>query len=241
MYLASHGFPKLRANGYADPADAQIAMIDILAVCCMETDPASGTGVGKACDGIEQYVEGSGYVCKQIEYRGWRQFAKSEACYSTGTLPTLAWIEKAANDPHGAAWVNIGWYVHGDTSGEWKRVGGHWLAVVGSGVDEDGHTDPSALLVDNPAVPWGASGPNDKHAMRARLADGTELPTNDEIGADVMKTAVMGQGRLVGSERGLPRDAAGMYAVWGSGVAMSTRYDAAFIDGAIVLVIGESR
>jgi hypothetical protein len=30
-----------------------------------------------------------------------------------------------------------------------------------------------------------------------------------------------------------------MYGVWGPAVSMSARYDAAFIDGAIVLVVGQ--
>ncbi len=231
MYLAYHGFPNLLPDGITDATQAQITLIDILAVYCMKTDPASGTDMGQALSGIEHYVEASGYACDRLEYRGWRPLPKSMSCYRTGLSPSLDWIKKAAADPHGAAWVNIGWYVRGQTADEWMRVGGHWVAVVGYGVDGKGHSDPHVLLVDNPAVRTTES--------VSRLADATEAPTSDELAADVMKVEPIGHARLVGKGWGLPHDASGMLAVSGPGVSMSPKFDGAFVDGAIVLVVSD--
>jgi len=239
IYLGYHGFPNLLPNGMTDPTAAQITLIDILALYCMKTDPATGTNIEMACSGIERYVEASGYDCERLEYRGWRPLPKNMVCYRTGLVPSLSWIEKAVADPHGAAWVNIGWYVRGDNANEWKRSGGHWVAVVGFGVDGSGQADPNVLLVDNPAIPAVRFAYTDNHPARRRLADGTELPTNDEVATDVMRVVPIDHGRLVGSGWGLPHDASGMYSVRGPGVSMSPKYDAAIVDGAIVLVVGD--
>jgi hypothetical protein len=222
MYLASHGFPNLLPNGITDTTRAQITLIDILAVYCMKTDPVGGTSMVGALGGIECYVEASGYECDRLEYRGWRPLPKNMACYHTGLSPSPDWIKKAAADPHGAAWVNIGWYVHTGKPDEWTRVGGHWVAVVGFGVDGNGHADPNVLLVDNPAVP----------AMQF-----AHTGNSAELAADVMNVVPIGHARLVGEGWGLPHDAAGMYSVSGPGVSLSPKFDAAFVDGAIVLVI----
>ena len=234
VFLASHGFPHLLPGGTTDATAAQIALIKTLASSeCMRTDPASGTDAGPACVGIQRYVQSAGYVCRSIEYKGWRPMPNALAAYATATLPSLDWIKQATADPSAAAWVNIGWYVAGANPNEWKRVGGHWVAVVGYGTDGAGQADPNVLLIDNPAI--SASITPAGH----QLADGTESPTRAEVAADVMTVSQATQGRLVGNYRGLPRDAAGMYRVSGQGVHMSKSYDAAFIDGAIVMVIGQ--
>jgi hypothetical protein len=239
MYLASHGFPNLLPDRNANAVDSQISLINVLAQDCMNTDPANGTNASEACLGISRYVEACGYECKQIEYRGWMRMGRRTTAYQTDELPTLDWIKQAVANPHGAAWVNVGWYVRGDNEGEWRREGGHWLAVVGYGVDANGQEDPSVLLVDNPAIPTDQLAPADTQTPRHRLADGTPLPTNDEIAQDVMTTVQVSEGRLINKE-GRAHDADGLYGVLGPGVSRPGRYDGAFIDGALVMVIGSA-
>jgi hypothetical protein len=235
VYLAAHGFPKLLADGIADPVDAQIALIRKLAAPdCMHTNPATGTDAAEACAGIRHYVEASGYVCGKLEYQGWRPLPREMASYVTAPLPSLSWIKKAAADARGAVWVNIGWYVRGAGPDEFKRVGGHWVAVVGFGIDGGASEDSGVLLIDNPAVRSAAPA-----KPRRRRPDGTEVPTDDELAARIMATERVKQGRLFGRYTGLPRDAAGMYRVSGQGVHMSKKFDAAFLDDAIVLVIDD--
>lgn len=239
VYLASHGFPRLLNGAFASPDDAQIAMIKRLASPqFMGTDPSSGTNGSRACTGIRRYVEAAGYVCQTLEFTGWHLQPKAPDLYWTApTSLSLSWIKRTTIDPHGAVWVNIGWYVHGTGPDEWKRVSGHWVAVVGCVTDGTDH-DPDVLLIDNPAVrSFGRSFGNPQRDHR-RGSQGAEAPTLDEVAAAVMMTARMKSGRLVGSDPGLPRDAAGMYQVWGRGVQMPAKFDAAFLDGAIVLVIG---
>jgi len=234
VYLSEHGFPRLLPGGNEDREEAQIALINKLASPeSMKTNPSTGTDAGEACLGIRRYVEGAGYVCKTLEYRGWRPMPKSAASYAGGTAASLEWIKEATANPHGAAWVNIGWYVRGSASGEWKRVGGHWLAVVGYGVDGEGNEDPGILLVDNPAK-------RPARSERRRNGDSAGEPTDEELASDVMTTQEIRQGRLVGNYAGLPRSAAGMYVVSGDGVSKSTKLDA-ILDGAVVLVVGERR
>ena len=239
VYLAGHGFPKLLPEGNTDPTETQIALIKQLADY-MNTDPTVGTNAGHACDGIKKYVEASGYTCKSIEFRGWARLTKEMATYATASLAPMKWIKEGASGSHSAAWLSLGWYVSGTKPNEWKRVGGHWVAVVGYGVDGDGREDPNVLLVVNPGIPPVKTA-SASSSERQRLADGTEVPTNEEIAGEVVTTTMVLQDRLILDEGGKSRDAVGMYRVAGPGVHLSKKYDAAFIDGAVVLVIGERK
>jgi hypothetical protein len=198
---------------------------------------ANGTSAAGLCSGVERYIDSSGYVCKTLQFRGWRPMPAAQSRFDAGLMPTMDWIKKAIANPHGAAWVDIGWYVH-SAPGECRRVGGHWLAVVGYGIDGDGREDPDILLVDNPAIPfeddrW--SNPD----QGGRPSDGGAMPARSEVAEEVMLVEPAGHGRLVGDLQGLPRDAAGMYFVSGAGVGMPEKYDAAFMDGAVVLIVGD--
>ena len=70
---------------------------------------------------------------------------------AVGSHPDLDWIKTFVADPNGTAWLEIGFYVHGDTPGFWKRVQGHCVVAMGYGTDGTS-VNPNILLVDNPAV-----------------------------------------------------------------------------------------
>ncbi len=191
---------------------------------CMKTDPKSGTNSAGVCQGVQRYVESCGYVCKSLEYRGWRPIRKSMAAYAKGATPSLEWIKRAAADGHTAVWLNLGWYVNGNSPDEWKRQGGHWVAVIGYGTDALHRYDPNVLLVANPAI-------------RSAHKESEDA----QIATDVVNVAEIERGLLVGTTAGLPHNAAGLYRVSGPGVGMSKKYNAAIIDGVVVLVVGDHR
>ncbi len=48
-------------------------------------------------------------------------------------------------------WLHIGWYQHNAQSGTYVRVGGHWITLVGYGVDRDGKPANNWFIVHNPS------------------------------------------------------------------------------------------
>ena len=61
-------------------------------------------------------------------YQGWR---KHPAGFGSGTrIPTASFIQRGLGK-RAAAWINVGWYRLDGNRGEYRRVGGHWVTLVG--------------------------------------------------------------------------------------------------------------
>jgi hypothetical protein len=134
--------------------------------------------------------------------------------------PDLDWLKQAILDPHGAVWLNIGWYVPGDGDNEWKRTGGHWVTLVGYGAPSADETpNPRLLLIHNPATRGNGDAPD------AAAKDVVYLQRIDEGTLDTGKDTT--------------QDAAGMYRISGPGLPVSKGV-VAILDTAIVLVVGKS-
>jgi len=216
FYLAHHGFPALLPDG--DGVQPQIDLINLLASPdYFATDPANGTSPGTVLSGVENYVRNQGYQCARLEYEGWRQVGRRQQDKIKAPRPELDWLKEGILDPHGAAWLNIGWYVRGD-SGEWKRTGGHWVTLVGYGAaDPNDPPNPRLLLIHNPATRGNGDAP-------------------DSAARDVIYLQPVDAGTLrTGKDSTV--DAAGMYQVSGPGLPLAQGVDAAFLDAAIVLVV----
>lgn len=211
IYLGRHGFPDLMPDSQGE--QAQIDMINLLASPhYLGTDPEKGTGAGAVLRGIEKYVVGHGYQCTTMEYEGWSKVGDRQREFVMADRPDLDWLKKGILDPHGAAWLAIGWYTRtGD--GQWKRSGGHWVAMVGFDA-----RDPHALLIHNPGTRGNGNLPDDpaKDVVHLEPANAGTLDTGD----------------------GPSLDASGRYQVSGPGLPM--RHDEiAFLDAAIVLVVSK--
>ena len=216
VYLARHGFPALLSNG--DGIQPQIDLINRLASSdYFGTDPQNGTPPGAVLTGVQKYVEAKGYGCERLEYEGWRQVGRNNNGAIKAGRPALDWIKEGIRSPNGAVWLNIGWYRQLD-QGHWKRIGGHWVTLVGyGGTDANAVVKPLLLLIHNPATR-------------------DNMNPADNLSNDVIHLEQIGEGTLDTGTKST-EDAAGMYRVSGLGLPLPSGVDAAFLDAAIVLVV----
>ncbi len=174
----------------------------------MATDPAKGTGPGAIMKGIWGYVTARGYEIDRLEYAGWRDIGADNAKrYGQGARPKLTWLRAGAKDPETVLLVNVGWYKQ--TTGGYKRSGGHWLNVVGTG---PGKLD---FVVRNPALPVGE--------QRTKSA--------------VQLTALDAGFKVVGSP-GTPATMAGYYKVAGAALPMG-KATTAVLDCAMLFTLAQ--
>ncbi|HEX3068333.1 MAG TPA: hypothetical protein VHX14_07140 [Thermoanaerobaculia bacterium] len=140
MWLANHGYRKLKPAAASEKA-AQIRMIKLLADSdLMNTNPEKGTDVAEVIAGVQGYVGNVGYEIEELQYSGWRPAPRDVV---SGKFPDLDAVKEAIADPHGAAWLNVGWYRYDEDSGNYVRSGGHWVTVVGYDGDDLLIHDPS--------------------------------------------------------------------------------------------------
>jgi len=211
VYLAHHGFPDLLPAGAGE--EAQIALINSLASThYLGTDEDHGTGSGSVLKGIEKYVVAQGYQCTTLEYEGLAHLGRHEEEFIVADRPNLDWMKHGILDPHGAVWLDVGWYTRAD-DGQWKRSGGHWVPMVGFDA-----ADPNALLIHNPGTRGNGGQP-------------------DDPAADVEHLQAVDAGTL-DTGYGPPVNAAGRYQVAGPGLPMSPD-KAAFLEAAIVVVVSK--
>lgn len=209
VYLAQHGFPGLLTPGEGD--QPQIDLINQLVLPgYFDTDPNTGTTPGSVLTGVQRYVENHGYHCARLEYEGWRRVGHDNADAVKDSCPQLDWIADGIRDPHGAVWLNVGWYAQ-DGAGEWKRTGGHWVTVVGYG------NAPHILLIHNPALRRNNDQPDD--------------PARDLIRLDPLSSGTLHTGGQS------TENATGLYRVSGPGLPLDRGVDAAILDAAVVFVI----
>jgi hypothetical protein len=148
VYFADNGFTNL----LPDQDNQQLAQAEIITTLVsseyMATDQNSGTNPSDALTGLRKYIEGHGYQCTRLEYAGWRRLRPDQQQMQIGPEPDLDWIKAAIAAPNGAAWLEVGHYVHGQSPNDWKRISGHTMLAVGYGIGDN----PHLFLVDNSAV-----------------------------------------------------------------------------------------
>ncbi len=111
----------------------------------MNTSLKIGTGTEGMLKGVERIAGETFGGHEKLEYQGWR---KHQAKFSSGvSIPELQWI-KAGVKSNSAVWVNVGWYKQ-ESPTELRRVGGHWLTLVGHGEDHLIFHDPSPRAGDS--------------------------------------------------------------------------------------------
>jgi hypothetical protein len=211
VYLARHGFPELLPAGEGDKA--QIALINLLASPhYLGTDPDRGTGCGSVLKGIEKYVVSHGYQCTTMEYKGLKVLGRREEEFNIADRPDLDWMKRGILDPHGAVWLDVGWYTR-TAEGQWKRTGGHWVPMVGYDPK-----DEYALLIHNPGTRGNGDGPDD--------------PAKDVVHLQAVAAGTLNTGY------GPAEDAAGRYQIAGPGLPMGSD-KVAFLEAAIVVVVSK--
>jgi hypothetical protein len=207
-WLATRGRADLVERG-PDPTEVQLRLVrDLASPEYLDTNLTRGTGAGLLLQGVARYLRSRGYDDFEMSYQGWRLHPRH---FSAGQRkPQLAWIKEGLQR-EGVVWLNLGWYRHDPATDRWTRLGGHWVTVVGYGVDQRGDPAPDVLWLHDPAP-------------RAGLSPATER----------VRFEALPGGWLVGRKAGLPLPAAGYY-VTGQGMHVRHGATAAILDGAVRL------
>lgn len=205
VYLARNGYPKLLDNGPANES-AQIALIRRLASPeFMRTSADGGTSKEGVVDGVGSYVTRRGYTIEHLSYRGIEVYYQPEEPAPSESV-ALPWL-KARLAAGASIWLQIGWY-H-DEDQDFRKTGGHWVTLVGYGVDEAGELDEACLVLHDPSP-------------RAGLEFANEFARAERLES----------GRILGW--GLPQPAQGFYRL-SDGMHLPEDADTAIIEGTVVL------
>jgi hypothetical protein len=113
----------------------------------MSTAPKGGTSQVKFMQGLSSYITDAGYSSK-ITYRGRWKMPKKFGRIEVGAPDIYTIQEKFSGGS--AVFLSIGYYKEGDRSGELKRIGGHFVTVVGFGVDKNGNVDRDMVVLHDP-------------------------------------------------------------------------------------------
>jgi hypothetical protein len=166
--------------------EAQIALIKELADE-FGTDPSNGgTNPDKILTGLQRYANTRGFELSRLELKTWRWVSAANKEYKTATKPDAGWMREAARNTDTVMLFNFGWYREGDD--RYTRKGGHWVAVVGAGAENE-------FYVHNPLLPPATQ------TQQTRLSLSL---LNDDLTAAVDKGEVNLKGYYEGNGPGLP-------------------------------------
>jgi hypothetical protein len=138
-----------KAYGMKDlvPGAGRAAQIKLIQELAEEfgTDPSiGGTNPDKILTGLQSYVTSKGYELSRLELKTWRGVSAANKEFKTGAKPDMAWMRSAARSKDTVMIFNFGWYHQ--TEDSYERKGGHWVAVVGVGSENE-------FIVHNPILP----------------------------------------------------------------------------------------
>ncbi|MEO1293289.1 MAG: hypothetical protein AAFV62_10735 [Pseudomonadota bacterium] len=107
----------------------------------MSTAPKGGTSIGRFLTGLDGYVAQQGYKAR-LHYRGvWRV----ERRFHDGDAPPdIDWMIRRF-DRNEAVWATVGFYQQSGRD-EYSRIGGHFITMVGYGVDARGRNNRKVVV-----------------------------------------------------------------------------------------------
>jgi len=207
MWLAENGFDNL-APKLKDRKKVQFEIVRILGTKEYMHSADDGTGMRGLFRGITKYLKDKSYEYRYFKYQGWRNHPRELSC--NVAIPKLSWIKKGLRGSSGV-WLNAGWYKYNLSTQEYNRIGGHWVTLVGYGIDQQGKENPNILIIHDPASRAG------------------KVFSHEYVLVERIK-----RGKLTGNKKGLPRPAKGYYKL-GGGMHVKKTADVAILDGAVVL------
>ena len=207
-WLAEYGYPHLAPDRSDRAATIAAVARTLSGPKYMNTGMKTGTGAVGVIRGVRTLLTERKCTIKRLEYQGWRGHPKESG---TGVaVPQLAWMKKALLGNSGV-WLNVGWYTHDESTGDYERVSGHWVTLVGYRVELRKTGEVTVLVLHDPSPRAGTTFANE-YALAGRLTSG----------------------KLTGTQTGLPRSAAGYFTLT-EDMHVSSRADVAILDGVVVL------
>jgi hypothetical protein len=205
----------------------------------MNTSLKNGTSPAELMHGVNLFLTERGAEIEMLAYQGWRAHQEQ---FSTGHLvPDLKWIKEGLLGNSGV-WLNLGWYKFDPKEKTYTRVGGHWVTLVGYGIDENAMPAPNVLIVHDPAVraqKLQVTAPGQGQDLSGTtLEDGSgqqgsvryvAVPSQDRLRLEPIR-----EGALVNAKPGIQIPAAGYFKVLGAGSIINGA-DTAILDGVVVL------
>jgi hypothetical protein len=210
VWLGKQGFPEL-VPGKGSTRHKQIELGRSLGEAMRVSKESEGTSTADLIASVRHHVEQCGYDCEKLEYQGAARLPKGMK--RNARHPSLDWIKSGISRPASAAWLNLGWYRYDPQTDEYTRFSGHWVTLVGYGVDSHGTQDPSYLIVHDPS-PRAGKGTSHESFLLEPLTQGTMIT----------KTGA--------------KHAAASYHKIKSGIRLKKGADAAILDGVVLLVVG---
>jgi hypothetical protein len=207
IWLAENGFDNL-APKLKDRKKAQIELARTLGKKEYMNSADDGTGMFGLFRGVSKYIKDKGYEHKYFKYQGWRNHPR-ELSFNVD-IPKLNWLKKGLRG-NSAVWLNVGWYKYNPKTNDYLRIGGHWVTLVGYGVDSHGKENSNILIIHDPSSRAGK-----------------------DFSHEYVQVKLIKTGRLTGDKKGLPRSAKGYYKLRG-GMHIKKTAGFAILDGAIVL------
>lgn len=186
---------------------------ELASIRCMNTHLKTGTNVKMLMHGVENYLRQFSITGYYFKFQGWRMHDLKH--HTPAPQPKLSWMKKIIAYG-GAVWVNVGWYDRTGNPNTLRRRSGHWVTVVGYGVNEKGEKDPECLLIHDPA-PRAGREPRVQHIKLVKMDPKTTLN---------------------GTMRNLPRPAVDLYRMEGE-MELRRGVHCAIMDGAVGLLLEE--
>ncbi len=208
IWLAGQGFSKLAPN-IVNPKEAQAEIARLLGTKkYMHTSFNCGTETTNFLKGVSRYIQDCQYQYSLLEYQGWERHPDK---FSGGVeIPDPEWIKNGLIGVS-AVWLKVGWYKYNPATNKYRRFDGHWVTLVGYGVDREGNENPNVIIIHDSAPRSG------KKSSR-----------------EFVRLEKINSGTLVGKKFGLPRCAVDYYKLT-DGLHRKEKADFGILDGAVVL------
>lgn len=182
VWLAENGFPFLSSRS----GDAKKDQHEIIASLGSSTymNVIEGVGPWGVCDGLKRYIMDKGYTYDSLRSQGWRAVAPE---FQTGVIkPDLNWIKRGILH-NNIVLANFGWYSYDKDKDEYRRVGGHWMTIVGYGHNGK-EKDSLSLVVHDPATRWVSNEYRTLEKITSGVLKGSRQMPSDAIGLYRYKT-----------------------------------------------------
>lgn len=146
LWLANKRFPALRPSA----SDDQEAFVEMVKQISTHMGTYSGgTQTENFIEGIIRYLNKNG-LKKDILFQHYGKYHSYRKL--TVVPPDLSALEFLSNS-NSLVWLNIGWYSFDSTSKSYTREIGHWTALAGVELSENGALPPKAIVVSDSRFP----------------------------------------------------------------------------------------